>query len=101
MPRVTSLKFASALLLGVLILALAQASAYAAPVVYTARLSGPAESPPNASPGTGSTEVTLDLAPACSEAQPLRISMLAPPRLARAPPGSRLRFQPSPAFRWA
>jgi len=62
MPRVTSLKFASALLLGVLSLALAQASAYAAPVVYTARLSGPAESPPNASPGTGSTEVTLDLA---------------------------------------
>jgi hypothetical protein len=30
-------------------------------IVYTAILSGPAESPPNASPGTGSVTVTLDL----------------------------------------
>ena len=32
----------------------------AAPVIYTADLSGPAESPPNASPGTGFAEVDID-----------------------------------------
>jgi hypothetical protein len=36
--------------------------AHAAPIVYTAPLSGAAESPPNNSPGTGSTRVTLDVA---------------------------------------
>src|ERR1700709_2056561 len=30
--------------------------------VYTAFLSGPAESPPNASPGTGFAQITLNLA---------------------------------------
>lgn len=34
--------------------------AVAAPIIYTASLSGPAESPPNASPGTGNTTVTVD-----------------------------------------
>jgi len=37
------------------------ASANAAPVLFTANLSGPAESPPNASPGTGAALVTFDL----------------------------------------
>src|SRR5438067_2092849 len=37
-------------------------SAEAAPISYTASLSGPAESPPNNSPGTGSTQVDLNLA---------------------------------------
>ena len=34
--------------------------AYAVPIVYTAALSGASESPPNASPGTGSSTVTVD-----------------------------------------
>jgi CHRD domain/PEP-CTERM motif len=34
----------------------------AAPIVYFANLSGPAEAPPNASPATGSAVVTLDTA---------------------------------------
>ena len=34
--------------------------AVAAPIIYTATLSGAAESPPNASPGTGSATVTVD-----------------------------------------
>jgi hypothetical protein len=43
-------------------LALATASpAFAVTVVYTAVLSGPNESPANASPGTGSATVTFDL----------------------------------------
>ena len=37
-------------------------AAYAAPVLFTADLSGPAEDPPNASPGVGSAEVEFDLA---------------------------------------
>ena len=36
-------------------------SASAAPIFFTANLSGPAESPPNASPGTGNAVVTFDL----------------------------------------
>ena len=35
--------------------------AYTAPVTYEASLSGPNESPPNASPGTGSATVIVDL----------------------------------------
>jgi len=35
-------------------------SSYADPVVFVANLSGPAESPPNASPGTGFATVTYD-----------------------------------------
>jgi len=35
-------------------------AAQAAVIVYTATLSGPNESPPNASPGTGSATVTID-----------------------------------------
>ncbi len=38
------------------------ASANAAPIVFSAALSGPNESPPNASPGTGTALVTFDLA---------------------------------------
>ncbi len=34
--------------------------AAAAPIVFTASLSGSAEAPPNASPGTGSTTITID-----------------------------------------
>ena len=37
-------------------------TAFAAPVLFTADLSGPAEAPPNASPGTGSAELEFDLA---------------------------------------
>lgn len=36
--------------------------AHAVPIVYTAVLSGPGESPPNASPGTGFAEVDFDIA---------------------------------------
>ena len=35
-------------------------SIYAVPIVYTATLNGPSESPPNASPGTGFAEVDFD-----------------------------------------
>ncbi|MEP7015067.1 MAG: CHRD domain-containing protein [Verrucomicrobiota bacterium] len=38
------------------------ATATAQAQIYTANLSGPAESPPNASPGTGFAQVTLSLA---------------------------------------
>jgi hypothetical protein len=34
---------------------------HAAPITYDAVLTGPSESPPNASPGTGFAEVTIDL----------------------------------------
>jgi len=37
-------------------------SAEAVPIIYTTTLTGPAESPPNASPGTGFGEVDFDLA---------------------------------------
>lgn len=36
------------------------ASAQAAPITFTASLSGPAEAPPNASPGTGTATVIID-----------------------------------------
>lgn len=36
------------------------ASSVAAPMVFTAFLDGPSEAPPNASPGTGFTTVTID-----------------------------------------
>src|SRR4051812_14177112 len=38
------------------------ASAHAVPVTFVANLSGPSESPPNTSLGTGSATVTFDLA---------------------------------------
>jgi CHRD domain/PEP-CTERM motif len=44
-----------------LILVFAQ-SAGAVPIEFTATLSGPAESPPNASPGTGFADITFDTA---------------------------------------
>ena len=37
-------------------------AAFAAPVLFTAELSGPAEDPPNASPGVGFAELEFDLA---------------------------------------
>jgi hypothetical protein len=40
----------------------AAANAFAAPISYFADLSGPAESPPNASPGVGLALVTIDTA---------------------------------------
>lgn len=43
-------------------LMLAAAAVSAAPATYTGTLSGAAESPPNASPGTGSAIVTFDVA---------------------------------------
>lgn len=43
-----------------LAVATALPAAQAAPIVYTASLSGAAEAPPNASPGTGSATVMLD-----------------------------------------
>lgn len=43
-----------------LALLVASASASALPAVYVVDLSGPAESPPNASPGTGHAQITLD-----------------------------------------
>lgn len=47
----------------ILVLSLASAlAASAAPIVYTAVLNGANESPPNASPATGFTTVTFDLA---------------------------------------
>lgn len=46
-------------------------TAEAVPVTYRATLSGPAEEPPNASPGTGSTLVTID-----TDAHTLHVSFL-------------------------
>jgi len=46
-------------LAAILVLSCAQA-AQAAPMIFTASLSGPNEAPPNASPGTGSTIVAYD-----------------------------------------
>ena len=43
-----------------LLLCLGSAVAFAAPIVYVADLSGPAEFPPNASPGTGFAMVIFD-----------------------------------------
>ncbi len=48
-----------AALLGLVAFLMAGVS-YAAPVYFVGSLSGPAESPPNASPGTGTTVVTYD-----------------------------------------
>jgi hypothetical protein len=42
------------------IVALASGSAAAAPITFIAQLDGPSESPPNASPGTGTALVTID-----------------------------------------
>jgi hypothetical protein len=42
--------------------ALTLGSAHAVPIIYSAQLSGPAESPSNNSPGTGFTTVIFDLA---------------------------------------
>jgi hypothetical protein len=44
----------------VMILAFGAAPASAAPILFFASLSGPAEEPPNASPGTGTALVTID-----------------------------------------
>jgi len=44
----------------VLVAFLTVASASAAPIYYVANLTGPAESPPNASPGTGFALVSID-----------------------------------------
>lgn len=43
-----------------IVLSLALAPVTAAPIVFHANLDGPSESPPNASPGTGFTFVTID-----------------------------------------
>jgi hypothetical protein len=51
---------AAAKLVCVTLLALAGATANATILVYGAQLSGPNESPPNASPGTGFANVTID-----------------------------------------
>jgi hypothetical protein len=50
--------------------ALTAGTAHALPIVYSAELSGPAEAPPNASPGTGFTFVTID-----TEAHTLRVQV--------------------------
>jgi hypothetical protein len=57
-PRLSAARFVPTLV-AALVLAAAPA-AHAAPIAYGAFLSGPAESPPNASPGTGFTQVTID-----------------------------------------
>src|SRR4051812_49637654 len=60
-PMTTSrapLRSAAAVLLAVVLGTAGRAGA--ALISYTATLSGPAESPPNASPGTGSTQVDYD-----------------------------------------
>jgi hypothetical protein len=48
-------------ILAAAILGFAQ-GAHAVPIVYTANLTGPGESPPNTSPGTGFAEVDFDIA---------------------------------------
>jgi hypothetical protein len=47
-------------MIGALASMLLSSLAHGIPIVYTATLSGPAESPPNASPGTGLAIVTFD-----------------------------------------
>ena len=54
MKRIASLLFLSAVML------LAPSAAQAGPILFVAELSGPAEAPPNASPGTGFASVILD-----------------------------------------
>jgi hypothetical protein len=58
MKSKTLLMFSSGVAAAVILLT----NATAAPIVYTANLDGPSESPTNASPGTGFATVTLDLA---------------------------------------
>jgi hypothetical protein len=58
------------LLLTGLVLALSGSVAYASPITLTAVLSGPAENPPTASPGTGFATVTID-----PEAHTMRIQV--------------------------
>ena len=48
------------LMLIVALAALSPGAAQAVPILYTATLSGSAEAPPNASPGTGNARVTYD-----------------------------------------
>jgi len=56
MSRATAFTIASVLFLGV------ASAAHAVPITFTATLSGPNESPPNASLGTGFAQVDFDLA---------------------------------------
>ena len=58
-----------ALLIGSALALATAAPAFAVTLVYTATLSGPNESPPNASPGTGSARVTFDLVANTMEVQ--------------------------------
>lgn len=51
-------------------IAIASPAAVAVPITYTADLSGPAEEPPNASPGTGSATVVFD-----ADASALRVDV--------------------------
>jgi hypothetical protein len=48
--------------LALLLVVMVAPTAYSAPIMYFANLTGPGESPPNSSPGTGFAEVDFDLA---------------------------------------
>jgi hypothetical protein len=68
-------------------------AAQAAPIVFAADLSGPAENPPNASPGTGTALVTYDPAARTLRVQVEFADLLAPTTVAHihccvAPPGT-------------
>jgi hypothetical protein len=47
--------------LALLLVVMVAPRAYSAPIMYFANLTGPGESPPNASPGTGFAEVDFDI----------------------------------------
>ena len=47
--------------LALLLVVMVAPTAYSAPIMYFANLTGPSESPPNTSPGTGFTEVDFDI----------------------------------------
>ena len=55
------IRIAAAALFSALVLGFASAAS-ASPVIFSAVLTGPGESPPNASPGTGFAQVTFDFA---------------------------------------
>lgn len=59
-PSTTRFRAAMCLALGTLIALTAPAAVQAAVLSYSAPLTGPAESPPNASPGSGFAQVDLD-----------------------------------------
>lgn len=91
------------LLLTGMVLALFGSVAHASPITLTAVLSGPAESPPNASPGTGFATVTIDSAARTLRVEVTFSGLLSPTTNAHihccvAPPGAAGVATTTPSF---